>query len=131
MTREVKGLHRDPADVDTVPLPDRKEPIGHMSGLNRLFVDWGTQLRSRGGEASTTRPNLTAANRANDAHATVRSVDPRLNRSGESLVAKLLFDGEWVKGEGAPRRFCEEGRNINGKERRQRCRRFTLHELRL
>ena len=44
---------------------------------------------------------------------------------------EYYFDTEWLKGEGTPRRFGEQWREINGIEGRHQCRRFVLHELRL
>jgi hypothetical protein len=102
-----------------------------MPGLKRLLVDRCAQLRNCGGEAATAGSLLATADGANDAHAAIGSVDSNLDRSLEEFIVESLLDGEWLKGEGTPRRFGEQWREINGIEGRQHRRRFALHELRL
>jgi hypothetical protein len=102
-----------------------------MPRLECLFIDGGTQLRGGGGQAAPAGSLLAAAHGSNNAHAAIGSVDSNLDRSLEELVVEAILDGEWLQGEGAPRRFGEEWRKVNGIEGRHQRRRFTLHELRL
>jgi hypothetical protein len=102
-----------------------------MPGLECLLVDWGAQLRRCGGEAAPAGSLLATAHGSNDADTAIRTVDSNLDRASKELVVKPIFNGERFKGEGAPRRFGEEWREINGIEGRHHRRRFVLHELRL
>jgi hypothetical protein len=102
-----------------------------MPGLKCLLINGGTQLRVGGGEAAPAGSLLAAANGSNNAHAAIRAVDSNLGRSLEELISEPIFNRERLKGEGTPRRFGEEWREVNGIEGRHQCRRFVLHELRL
>jgi hypothetical protein len=102
-----------------------------MPGLERLLVDWGAQLRYCGGETAPAGSLLAAAHGSNDAHAAIGSVNSNLDCSFEVLVSEPILDGKWLQGEGAPRRFSEEWREINGIEGRHQRRRFAPHLLRL
>jgi hypothetical protein len=130
-TGQVKRLDSEATNINTVPLADQERPLRRMPGLKHLLVDRCAQLRDCGGQAATAGSLLATADGANDAHSAIGSVDPNLDRSLEELIVKSLLDGEWLKGEGTPRRFGEQWREINGIEGRQHRRRFALHELRL
>ena len=130
-TGQVERLHREATNINAVPLADQKSPLRRMPGLERLLVDWGTQLRGGRGEAAPAGSLLAAAYGSNNAHAAIRAVDSNLDRSLKELVVEAILDGEWFQGEGASRRFGEEWRKVNGIEGRHQRRRFVLHELRL
>jgi len=130
-TCEIERLQSEATDINAVPLADLQGPIRRMPGLECLLIDGGIQLRGGGGEAAPAGSLLAAAYGSDDAHAAVGSVDSNLDRSLEELVVEAILDGEWLQGEGTPRRFSEEWRKVNGIEGRRQCRRFAFHELRL
>jgi hypothetical protein len=105
---QVERLQREATNINAVPLADLQDPFRRMPGLECLLIDGGTQLRGGGGEAAPAGSLLAAAYGSDDAHAAIRSVDPNLDSSLEVLIAEPILDGEWLKGEGAPRRFGEE-----------------------
>lgn len=130
-TGQVERLQREATNVNAVPLADEEGPIRRMLGLECLLIDGGTQLRGGGGEAAPAGSLLAAAYGSNNAHAAIGAVDSNLDCSLEELVVEAILDDEWLQGEGAPRRFGEEWRKVNGIEGRHQRRRFALHELRL
>jgi hypothetical protein len=79
-----------------------------MSGLKRLLVDWGAQLRSGRREAATAGTLLAAANGSNDAHAAIGSINSNLDRSLEVLISDAILGREWLQGKCAASRFSEE-----------------------
>jgi hypothetical protein len=107
-TGQVERLQSEAANINAVPLADKEGPLRRMPGLECLLVDGGAQLRDCAGEAAPAGSLLAAAYGSDDAHAAIRSVDPNLDSSLEVLIAEPILDGEWLKGEGAPRRFGEE-----------------------
>jgi hypothetical protein len=107
-TGQVEGLDSEATYINTVPFADQERPLRHVPGLKRLLVDRCAQLRDSGGQAATAGSLLATADGANDAHSAIGSVNPNLDCSLEELIVKSLLDGEWLKGEGTPRRFGEQ-----------------------
>ena len=107
-TCQVERLHGEATNVNAIPLADEERPLRRMSGLKRLLVDWGAQLRSGRREATTAGTLLAAADGSNDAHAAIGSVNSHLNRSCEVLISDAILGREWLQGKGAARRFSEE-----------------------
>ena len=118
-TCEIERLQSEATNINAVPLADLEDPLRRMPGLECLLINGGTQLRVGGGEAAPAGSLLAAAYGSNDAHAAIGSVDSNLDRSLEELVVEAILDGERLKGEGAPRRFGEEWRKVNGIEGRR------------
>jgi len=107
-TCQVERLHGEATNVNAIPLADEERPLRRMSGLKRLLVDWGAQLRSRRREAATAGTLLAAANGSNDARAAIGSVNSNLDRSLEVLISDAILGRKWLQGKGAARRFSEE-----------------------
>jgi hypothetical protein len=128
---QVERLHGEAANVNAVPFANEEGPLRCMPGLKCLLVDRGAQLRRCGGEAAPAGSLLATAHGSNNAYAAIGSIDTYLYRCAKELIVEPIFHGEWLKGEGTPRRFGEEWRKVNGVEGRQHRRRFALHELRL